>query len=199
MDDLVRGGIQGFLTLLVALPFVISTLSSYGFYNSYQNKRLVIIVGLVIIVLMSYSVGFGTSFIDYCDKTGCHYEELPTLPLGWSAVGSTLVTSLLGFGLGLFLAHNFPWREPEEEKMLTSKEVSEILQIPEATVVMWVGSKYLFGIKYDNGFAKIPQRSLNEWLKKFSQISSLADKTDNWITSTMIEKTHLIRSRKEAI
>lgn len=200
MDELIKGLESGVLALVGAVPMVASALVGYGTFNSYRRKKLVIIIGFVLLLFFSYSVGFGTSVIDYCDKTGCHYEELPIPPLGWSAVTSTLITTLSGFGLGIFLAYHFPWQKKQEEKMFTSKEVAEILQIPEKTIIYWVESKFMFGIVHSNG-ANIPQQSLIKWLKKFSKINSLAhnDKNMHWINKTMIEKVHLIRSRKGAV
>lgn len=182
MDELINGVEAGFLALAGAFLVIVPALISYACFNRLRNQTLVVLVGLAVIPVVLFLMGFNSYFIN------------------WKSVGIGLVTIYSGFALGLLAGKFFPWYEKQEEKMLTSKEVAEILQIPEKTIIYWVESKFMFGIVHSNG-ANIPQQSLIKWLKKFSKINSLAhnDKNMHWINKTMMEKVHLIRSKKEAV
>ena len=200
MSDLLIGIIEGFNMALLSIPMIISALIGYGSYNHFRSKLLVVLVGIVGIVIFSHLTRFSTFDITDCDRTGCHYIETGAPITSVKTTGILLVTLLTGFGLGIFLAHNFPWHKEQEEKMLTSKEVAEILQIPESTIINWVTNKHMFGIKYDNGYAEIPQFALIDWLRRFSKLNSIANRGESmhWINKTMMEKVHLIRAKKEA-
>lgn len=182
MTELINGIETGFWALPGAFLVIVPALVSYACFNGFKNKTLVVVVGLVVIPIVLFLVGFNFYFIN------------------WKSVGIGIVTIYSGFSLGLFAGKFFPWHEKPEEKILTSKEVAEILQVPETTIINWVTNKHIFGIKYDNGYAEIPQFALINWLKKFSRLNSLAhnDKNMHWINKTMMEKVHLIRSKKEA-
>jgi len=177
INELINGVETGFSALSGAFLVIVPALISYACFNGFKNKTLVVVVGLAAIPIVILLIGFNFYLFN------------------WKSVGIGIVTIYTGFVLGILAGKFFPWHDAPQEKMLSTKEVADILQIPEATVLHWIDSKFIFGFA-----GRVPERSLIEWLKKFSKINKLANKDDriHWINRNLIEKVHLIRKQKEA-
>lgn len=179
MEEFVAGVLVGISGLLRPLFLMFLTLLSYACFNQFsKEKKLTVIVGSVTIPILAFVLN-------------------PLFPLvDWRYFGVFVGGFYPLFLLSLLASVHLPWHDAPEEKMLSTKKVADILQIPEDTILHWINSGFIFG--FGN---RIPERALIDWLKKFSRINKLANKDDriHWINRNLIEKVHLIKKQKEAV